>query len=200
MMLANEAELVRKAKLDATAFGELYDLYVNRIYSYAYRRTQDAALAQDITSATFENALRNLDRFQWRGVSIAAWLYRIARNEMVKQYRRQRWLAPLERKTDDGRTHADDGPAAQVDSRPTETAIQSRQRDDTLHRALAKLSDKDRDLLTLRYMEDLSAAEVAEIIGCSRQNSYVRLHRALQRLRQELDRLEAGEEIRHYEQ
>jgi RNA polymerase sigma-70 factor (ECF subfamily) len=199
MMLADEAELVRRAKLDPTAFGQLYDLYVNRIYSYAYRQTQDTALAQDITSATFENALRNLDRFQWRGISFVAWLYRIARNEMVKQYRHQRSLTPLESEKAVGRGYAVDSLADQQDARPTEVTIQWRQRDDTLHRALAQLSGNDRDLLTLRYLEELSAAEVAQIIGCSRQNAYVRLHRALQRLRQQMEQLEVGEETTNHE-
>ena len=63
----------------------------------------------------------------------------------------------------------------------------TRQTRQTIHRALARLRPKDRDIIVLRYLEELPSDQVAEILDCSTQNVYVRLHRALERLRTELE-------------
>jgi RNA polymerase sigma-70 factor (ECF subfamily) len=178
-MSTDEADLIRRAQRDVRAFGPLYDRYVGRIYAFAYRRTGEAALAQDVTSATFEKALKNLPRFRWQGVGFGAWLYRIARNEIAQAYRRARAAGPLLE------WHVLD-----------ETIAGNGHRDgahDALHAAFAALPDSDRELLTLRFFEDLSSRELAEVLGCSVNNVYVRVHRALQRLRAELERTQAME-------
>jgi RNA polymerase sigma-70 factor (ECF subfamily) len=172
----DERALVQKAQRDRQAFGVLYDRYFTRIYQFVYRRTGDEALTQDITSATFEKALANLWRFRWQGVSFGAWLYRIARNELAQHYRRARRTRPLLS------WHLADA-----------QALPPNGHQDALNTAFAKLSDADRELLTLRFFEDLESAEVAAILGCSVPNVYVRLHRALQRLRREMDKLERKE-------
>lgn len=195
MTYADEARLIKQAQTDPAAFAVLYDRHVDRIYGYAYRQTQDAAVAEDITSATFEKALRSIPRFQWRGVSIAAWLYRIARNEIAQHYRRERFLAPLTAAADGANA---DPPAILSDTgsqRPTESVVQSGQRNRALHRALSELGAADRDVLTLRFLEQLSTEEVAAVLGCTRSNVYVRLHRALQRLRQQLELADQLEEV-----
>jgi RNA polymerase sigma-70 factor (ECF subfamily) len=65
--------------------------------------------------------------------------------------------------------------------------VQTRQTNQTIHRALARLRPKDRDIIVLRYLEELSSEDVAHILACSPDNVYVRLHRALARLRAELE-------------
>lgn len=174
MMYADEPELVRRAQRDPGAFGPLYDRYVRRIYAFACRRTGDPALAQDVTSATFEKALRSLPRFRWQGVSFGAWLYRIARNEIVQAYRRDRLRTPLL-----------DWQVLDEQAAPGLNG-----RDDALHAAFALLPDADREVLTLRFFEDLNSAEVAEVLSVSVSAVYVRVHRALRRLRGELEKLE----------
>ncbi|HEX6383880.1 MAG TPA: sigma-70 family RNA polymerase sigma factor [Anaerolineae bacterium] len=178
----NDQILVERAQKDPKAFAALYDRYVGRIYAYAYRQTNNEALAKDVTSATFEKALRHIRRYQWQGASFCAWLYRIARNEIIQHQRRRRFLAPLlgQRPPDNGHVSAD---------RMPEAAVQRSERRQELQVALSRLSAQDREIVTLRFFEELSSAEVAEILGCSTDNVYVRLHRALQRLRQQLDLL-----------
>ncbi len=169
----HEAELVAQAQQDAHAFDRLFERYVDRIYGYVRRQTDDEALAQDVTAATFEKALRQIGRFRWQGVSFGAWLYRIARNELIQQQRRRRWLTPLH--------------WWQAADTHVEAAVQRREQQDQVQAALAKMPAKDREILTLRFYEDLSSAEVAVILNCSRNNVYVRVHRALQKLQQALE-------------
>ncbi|HSO26753.1 MAG TPA: sigma-70 family RNA polymerase sigma factor [Anaerolineales bacterium] len=170
MDLPGEKTFVAQARKDPQAFAALYDLYVDRIYAYAYRRSGDVALAQDITSATFEKALRHIRRYKWQKKSFVAWLYTIARNESVRLYREtaRTTLTAVQ-------------PVAQQD---VEQTVDQRQRESRLRLALADLSEADREIITLRYFEDLSSAEVAEVLNISVNNVYVRLHRALERLRQ----------------
>jgi RNA polymerase sigma-70 factor, ECF subfamily len=179
-MPENEEEaLVQRAQEDPQAFGVLYDRYVDRIYTFAWRQKSDKALAQDVTAITFEKALRHLQRYRRQGSSFCAWLYRIARNEIVQHYRRQRFLAPLR-----GWLLSDSN---------VERAVQNQERQDALQEALARLPAPDREVIVLRFFEELSSAEVAEILGCSTANVYVRLHRALGRLRREMEVGASGE-------
>jgi RNA polymerase sigma-70 factor (ECF subfamily) len=172
-MPETDERLVQQAQRDPQAFGPLYDRYVDRIYGFAFRQTGDEALAGDVTSATFEKALRNLRRFRWQGISFCAWLYRIARNEITQTYRRQRLFTPLL--------------TWQVSEINVELTVQANEQRDALEVAFSNLSEDDQDVLALRFFEDLPSAEVAEILGCSVQNVYMRLHRALGRLRKRLE-------------
>ncbi len=183
-MLDNDQILIEQAKRDPQAFARLYDRYVDRIYRYAYRQTGDEALAQDVTAVTFERALHHLKRYEWRGQSVLAWLYRIARNEAISQQRKRKWLTPWRM-------------AGQTETRATETAVLHHQRHETLHRALSRLSAKDREIISLRFFEELSGEEVAEVLGCSPNTMYVRLHRALKRLQSQLEAMGVTGEVNY---
>jgi RNA polymerase sigma-70 factor (ECF subfamily) len=173
MMLDNDQTLIEQAKIDPQAFARLYDQYVDRIFRYAFRQTGDEALAQDVTAVTFERALRHIQRYEWRGQSVLAWLYRIARNEAINQQRKRKWLLPWR-------------VMGQTEARSTETAVLYHQRHQALHHALAQLPQKDREIIALRFFEELSSEEVAEVLACSTNAVYVRLHRALKRLQIQL--------------
>jgi RNA polymerase sigma-70 factor (ECF subfamily) len=171
-MTETEAQLIRRAKRDPEAFGLLYDRYVDRIYAYALRQSGDTYIAQDITAAAFEKALRNIRRFRARGAGFAGWLYRIARNEAISVQRKSSRFVP------------------QFDNQPSplnvETLIQQNQQHAALYRALGKLSPGDQEILALRFFDDLNSAQVAAVIGVAPKTLYVRLSRALKKLRQHL--------------
>jgi RNA polymerase sigma-70 factor (ECF subfamily) len=171
----NEHLLIDQARDDPAAFAALYERYIRRIYGFVFRQVgSDALLAQDITAATFEHALKSLRSYQWRSVSFGAWLYKIARNEIRQHFRRKALTKFVD--TTFTASHTD-----------LEQAAQTQQEYTVVHAALSKLSQRDRELITLRYFEELSHAEIAEVLGCSVQNVYVRLHRALNRLRKQLE-------------
>ena len=79
---------MERARVDPSAFAELYRRYLPRVHAFAYRRTGAVEVAEDITSAAFERALRNLDAFTWRPGGFGPWLFRIVSNELVDHYRR----------------------------------------------------------------------------------------------------------------
>jgi RNA polymerase sigma-70 factor (ECF subfamily) len=173
----DDASLASAARIDPQAFGVLYDRHVKRIYAYALRQTGSPEAAEDVTSAAFEKALRYLQQKGWKSGSFLAWLYRVARNEAIHQYRKgKRQIAWQE----------------QVDGNPNhEAALEIEQERDRVRKALIRLPTRDREVLNLRFIEGLSSAEAAEVLGWSLQKLYLHVHRALQRLRKELE-TEAG--------
>lgn len=173
--MEDEARLVQQARDDLQAFGVLYDRYVERIYAYAQRETGDVTTAEDIVSATFEKALKNLPSYRWRGTSFGAWLYKIARNELRMHWRKQKWTVPLR--------------GVFRSSVSVEQSVQANDERDALQVALSRLSSADQEILRLRYYESLSHPEIAEVLNCSPNSAAVRLHRALKRLRTQMARL-----------
>ena len=181
-MLDNDELLLEQARSNPQAFGKIYDQYVDRIYRYTYRLLMDEAWAQDVTAVTFEKALRHIQSYTWQGKSVLAWLYRIARNEAISQQRKRKWLTPWKRHIS-------------TELRFTETAVLQDQRRQEIQIALLQLPTKDQEIIHLRYFEELSGEEVAEVLGCSPNNAYVRLHRALKKLQTELETMGVAGEI-----
>lgn len=176
MSSSDEASLVEQARDDPQAFAELYNRFVERVFLFALRRTGDRALAEDITSATFEKALRHLRQNGWRGKIYLAWLYRIAHQQIIQNHRRENRYFSLS-----------PGHPAGAD---VESQVQSNMQWQAILRAFKKLSSSDQEVLALRLFENISNAETAEFLNCSPQNVSVRLYRALKHLRQKLEALD----------
>ncbi len=173
MSTCEEQALIEQAQHDPQAFAALYDRYIQPIYRYALRRTGDHSLAEDITSATFEKALRHLRKYGWKGSSYLAWLYRLAYQQMIQHHRSNHRLVSLS--------------AEQSEDSEVESQAQASIQQQALIQAYRRLSGDDQELIALRLFDQLSGAEVAEILDCSAHNVYMRTYRALSRLRRELE-------------
>jgi RNA polymerase sigma-70 factor (ECF subfamily) len=170
----DDRSLVVAAQADPRAFGVLYHRHVAAVYRYAARTCGDRLVAEDVTAATFERALAALPRFEWRGGGFRAWLFRIASAEVATWYRER------ERTTGErGRQAWQRGERVRVEGDDEADA------DDhlSLLRAMATLPDRYREVVTLRYLADMSAGEAAEALGMSKRMLAVTLHRALGALR-----------------
>jgi RNA polymerase sigma-70 factor (ECF subfamily) len=140
---------------------------IRRVYAYVAYRVGDGADAEDITSATFERALRYKKSFDVGRGEPVAWLIGIARREIAEHFSRPESVG------DDGLLEL---PV------PGDLASDSAMRMD-LHAAVAALDDRDRELVALRYGADLSARQIAELLDLKTNAVEVALHRALRRLR-----------------
>ena len=85
---ADERLLIEAAQRDPARFAELYENNFERVYAYVARRVGNRAEAEDLTSEVFHQALANLQRFEWRGIPFAAWLFRIAANLISERCQR----------------------------------------------------------------------------------------------------------------
>ncbi len=181
----DESELVRRAKYDPTAFGELYERYVRRIYSYIYYRTDNHQDAEDLTARVFHRAMQHIQNYEERGIPFSAWLYRIAHNLVVNWHRdrKRRDIVPL-----------DDVVIGTLRSEAPEYLAEREEERDLLLRAMRNLSEERQQLLILKFVEHLSNAEIGAIMGRSEGAVKSLYHRTLIALREEVQRLAHPEE------
>ncbi|HET7090847.1 MAG TPA: sigma-70 family RNA polymerase sigma factor [Anaerolineae bacterium] len=173
----DDMELVARVAEDPSAFGELYERYVTKIYNYVYYRTGNYHDAEDLTGRVFYRALMHIDRFVDRGVPFSAWLYRIAHNLVANWHRdhARRQEYSLEDLT--LTSPARDTPEA------TTEANEERLR---LLQAIRNLPPERQELLILKFVEHLSNADIGQIMGRSEGAIKSLYHRTLLSLRDEL--------------
>ena len=175
----SDSELIARARDDPEAFGILYERYVTRIYNYIYYRVGNHHDAEDLTARTFYRALKHLSRYVDRGAPFSAYLYRIAHNVVANWHRdnRRQQAVPLDELfTLPWRR---DGPVVEAERRDEEAA---------LLRAVRRLPPDRQHLLVLKLVEQLSNAEIAEIMGRTEGAIKSLYHRTLAALREELIR------------
>ena len=149
-------ELARNG--DKDAFGQLYDHYQPSVYRFLYYRVGSMTLAEDLTAETFFRALRSMHSFRWQGKDFGAWLMTIARNLTADHFKAGR--TRLEQTTEDMQTldTTSEGPEIEVLSALT---------NESLLKALGELPTEQRECLIMRFLQGLSIAETAEILGRS---------------------------------
>lgn len=159
-------------------FGETYEEELPRVYGYVAYQVMDPDDAEDLTQQTFERALAHWGEFDDRRATITTWLLAIARNLIVDHYR-ARSRRPVT-------TAIEEVPEAQLQA---STAGHPRLGiGPELETALAGLSERERELIALRYGADLSGPQIASLTGLSVPNVQQILSRSLRRLRDSLDR------------
>ena len=171
----------REAGGDEQAFRALVKRYEAGVYALALQRLGDSVLAHEVAQDAFVRLFHSLKRFRFEA-SLKTWLYRVTANlchDQVRRMRRARRLVSLETADEGGATAASDA----LD--PEQRAIT----DDTgrqVHRALSTLAPELREVVLLRYMSDLSYAEIAQTLGWPIGTVGTRLHRALRQLADQL--------------
>jgi RNA polymerase sigma-70 factor (ECF subfamily) len=141
---------------DTEAFAQLYDHYVDAVYRYVYYRIGSHAVAEDLTSETFLRALRAIGGFRWQGRDIGAWFTTIARNLIADHVKSSRFR--LEVTTGDI-LDADRGDGG------LEDAVLARIDNERLLAAVKQLTAEQQECIVLRFLQGLSVAETAEVMG-----------------------------------
>ena len=174
-----ELLLERASHADPQALTELYDQYVDRIYAYIYHRVGQAEIAEDLTGQVFMRMLEAIGAGRpWR-TSFSGWLYRIAHNLVIDHYRRRQRHAFVE---------LDDAvPVQAVDGDPLRMA-QLRLDSQRLREALRTLTDEQSQVIVLRFLEELSIAEVAQMMGKTEGAIKALQYRAVLALRRVMER------------
>ncbi len=169
----DEEDLIERARaLDSDAWSTLYERHHSKIYRYMLMQTSNPTVAEDLAAEVFLRAVRSIGGFQFRGFSLAPWLYRIGHHVAIDHFRR----AP--RPT----VEITEMPSQRPDGDP-EAALARSQDMAELQQALRQLHDEQRQVLLLRFIQGLSAREVAESIGKSEQAVKALQYRALNGLR-----------------
>lgn len=170
---AIDAMVVRARDGDAEAFGALYDRFQPEIVRYLTHQLRDHETAEDLAQQVFLKAWQAIPRYEFRGAPFKAWLYRMARNQMIDHFRRHRPTTDLEG-------------VEIAEASEAESLLLAQELNDRLREALDRLSPDHREVLVLRFLMEKSAAEIGEIM--SRKEVTVRglQLRALRALRREI--------------
>lgn len=172
-----------KADQAVEALTILFEQYAARVFHYFQYRCNDSATAQDLTMQVFERLLHSLPRYEEDRAPISAWLFSIARH-VVTDWQRRQYLRRFIPWDDFSRQPS-------VDPGPEQITLESEERI-RLRQALRKLSNRERDVIGLRFASGLTNRAIAEMTGLSESNIAVILFRALQKLR--LSLVEAPEQ------
>lgn len=170
-----ESQLIKKCQNGSLeSFGPLYDKYIKKIYKYLYYRVPDKDVAEDISSQSFIKALKAINTYNEDKGTFSAWLYRIAKNNLVDYYRSNKndlnvdelWY--LEDDTD------------------IESFADKKIKLDKVKDCLKHLKKEQREIIILRVWDELSYSEIAEIVEKSEASCKMIFSRSLEKLKHEL--------------
>lgn len=173
MDIEEEIKIVEMAKNDLKAFEQLYELYVRKIYSYVASMVGNNVDAEDIVSETFEKAMLNIDKYEYRGYTFGAWLYRIARNLVYDRSRNKKVVQMPDQEF----------VSNEVDLEP-EISFEKGAQSEYLLELLGQLNEDQREIVILRYMQGYSINEVSDMLDKTEDSIKSLAKRALQNLRE----------------
>lgn len=173
------AKLVKRVqKGDVEAFGLIYDRFFDSVYAYVYRQVNARADAEDIVAGVFLEAFEKIPGFTWRGAGFSAWLFRIARNDVLDHFRKNG-----SRTMELTLTEIEEAPAPHLVEDLAEKAWDQRE----LLRAVNLLPDEQRQVILLKLMLNFSNQQVGAVIDKSEGAVKALQHRAINSLRKTLD-------------
>ena len=161
--------MVARSQSEESKFSRVYEEHVWRVYGFLAYRLGDRDTAEDLTQATFERALRAWSRFDPRRASESTWLLTIARNLLIDHYRRDK--SSVTESVEEQGAPLVPGPEEQPTTSPE------------VIDALARLSERDREVIALRFGGDMTGPEIARLLNLSLANVQQILSRSLRKLR-----------------
>ncbi len=175
--IRQEYEVLDQSRKDIRAFGILYEKYFDRIFRFIYRQTEDEDLTADLCSQTFLLVLKNVEKYEFRGLPVSAWFYKIAGNEINKHYRKHKKSTRI---------------FSLEEARVLELIeLENDEYDEELVRRLIDyMKDLPTDMLEvlqLRFFEDKDFSEIAFILDMTESGAKMRTYRALDRLRKKFN-------------
>lgn len=164
---------VQSAQQEPAMFRPLYDRYYEPVFRFLYNRSQDEELAADLCAQVFLKALQRLGDYTFQGVPFSAWLFRIASNEIAQHYRQSQKSRVVSMEEGNLFDLADE----------TEEEDRSEERRKVLLQAMQTLKAPDIVLIEMRFFEQRSFRDIADIMGITESNAKVKTYRILERLK-----------------
>ncbi|MBV9120762.1 MAG: sigma-70 family RNA polymerase sigma factor [Chloroflexi bacterium] len=149
------SELVdRASKGNGEAFGQLYQIYVDRIYNYIYYKTGHSSDAEDLTEHVFIKAWEAIRRFRFEGKPFAAWLFKVARNVVIDHYRTRK-----------SNTDLSEVISAIAHEGDPEAFAQRRATAQVLMTAIRRLTDEQQQVILLKFIDGMDNSEISAAMG-----------------------------------
>jgi len=170
-LLNNKDEkFVLKERFTKSDFTKLYKLFNKKILDFLSKKVSSREIAEDLTAEVFEKVFKTLGDYQWQGISVSAWIYRIARNHLIDYYRKNN-------KFKDDKSFDDVVNIVESNLPTAETEIVRDEEDVILYKAIRELNEEDQYLIYYKFFEDMSNSQIAQIVEQTETNVGTRLHR-----------------------
>jgi len=180
--LNSEKKQIELAKLDINKFGPIYEKYYEDVFRFVYSRMDSKENAADICSTVFVKVMKNLKQFECRDTSILSWFIRIASNEVKQFYRKKKIIEKY---------FIDQNNLSSLNSEINENNENAK----LLIESLEYLSHQDYELIHLKYFDNKSFQEIANILNKSEQSLRVRSHRIKKNLKEILIKISKSKEV-----
>ena len=154
-------------------FTELYDQYVDRVYSFVYRRVSHKQTAEDLTSQTFIKAWENINKFNSSKGAFSSWIFTIAKNNIIDHYRKHKENYALENFFD------------LSSGEDVEKQSGLRHELEQIKKYLDQLSPEQKEIIIMRVWDDLSFKDIAEILSKNEAAVKMNFYRGMQKLQKE---------------
>ncbi len=181
--LAEELEIVKKAKSDIKSFDDIYRYYLPKILGFCINRIPNKDIAEEITSSVFFDAVKSISKFDTtRGISFGSWLYRVAHNRIVDYFRSSSRRQTVNIEENDPGYNED-----------FEANLQKIENQKKISIVMSQLNKRYQEVLSLRYYSELSNDEIAKVLKTN--NVAVLIHRALKAFQQKFKKIYKDSEI-----
>lgn len=169
----NIQHLVKLARAgDSDAFGELYDIFLDKVYRFVYIRVGNRADAEDIAEQIFVSMFTAIKRYVDDGMPFEAWMYKIARNKVIDYYRTRKSHVQLE--------DVAEVPDTQTLPEEHADAVLSKE---AVMKSLTQIAPVYQEIIILKFIEDKTNEEISVIVGKPVAHIRVLQHRAIGALR-----------------
>ena len=163
---------------DNEAFGSIYDAFLTDIYRFIYYKVQNQGVAEDLTEDTFLKAWKKLDSYKKEKHPFSSWLYRIALNTVIDYTRKEH-------------VHFEEIEVFLKDEKmDTKEQTEQYYNKKILESVLSKLPEAQKEVVILRYINELDYSEISEIVGKSEQAIRTLVSRGLQKLKDVIKKLD----------
>ena len=175
----NTKEYLFKENLSTKDFSKLYEVYHTRVFEFLHKRVSTREIAEDLTSEIFEKILKSINDFQWQGITVSAWIFRIARNHLIDFYRKNN-----KHKKD---TSLEDIVNFIESPNPSiESELETGENEVWLFNSIRELEPADQYLIYYKFYEEMGNKDIADLTGMSETNIGTRLHRIRKKLAKQI--------------
>jgi len=166
----NTREFANTEHMTKNDFSQIYEIYHKRVFEFLCKRVSNKEIAEDLASEVFEKIFKTMNDFQWQGVTVSAWIFRIARNHLIDYYRKNN--------KHKGDTSLEDIINLVVSTTPTiDTEMEKGETEVYLFNAIRELEADDQYLIYYKFYEEMSNIQISELTGMTETNIGTRLHR-----------------------
>lgn len=153
----------------------IYQIFQGKVLDFLSKKVASREIAEDLTSEVFEKIWRTINDFQWQGINISAWIFRIARNHLIDYYRKQN-------KFKNDRSLDEIMNIVESTSPSADFVIEREEEDVQLFNAIKELNEDDQYLIYYKFYEEMSNSKIAEVTGMTETNIGTKLHRIRKKL------------------